>query len=57
MELVGCYNLVFNGYQGPFPWVKRAGPEADHSPPSSVVVKVRMELYTYSLNTPSWSGT
>jgi hypothetical protein len=34
--------------------VKRAGREADHSPPSSA--KVCVELYLHSSNTPSWSG-
>jgi hypothetical protein len=34
--------------------VKRPGREADHSPPSSAEVKVCVELYFHSPNTPSW---
>jgi hypothetical protein len=34
-----------------------SGREADHSPPSSAEVKEWVELYIYSLNTPSWRGT
>jgi hypothetical protein len=30
------------------------GRDADHSPPSSAGVKECMELYLYSLDTPSW---
>jgi hypothetical protein len=36
--------------------VKRQGREADHSPPSSAVVKECVELYFHSPNTPSWRG-
>jgi len=36
--------------------VKRPGREADHSPPSSVVVKGQMELYLHSPNMPSRRG-
>jgi hypothetical protein len=35
--------------------VKRAGREADYSPPSSAEVKECMELYLHSPNAPSWS--
>jgi hypothetical protein len=38
------------------PGVKRPGREADHSPPSSAEVKECVELYLYSLSTPSWRG-
>jgi hypothetical protein len=34
--------------------VKRPGREADHSPPSNAEVKVCVELYLHSPNTPSW---
>jgi hypothetical protein len=34
--------------------VKRAGREADHSPPSSAEVKECVELYLHSSNTPPW---
>jgi hypothetical protein len=34
--------------------VKRAGREADHSPPSSAEVKECVELHFYSPSTPSW---
>jgi hypothetical protein len=30
----GPFNLLYNGYQGPFPAVKRAACEPDNSPPS-----------------------
>jgi hypothetical protein len=36
--------------------VKRPGRESDHSPPSSVEVNERVELYFHSANTPSWRG-
>jgi len=36
--------------------VKWPGHEADHSPPSSAEVRECVELYFYSLNTPSWRG-
>jgi hypothetical protein len=36
--------------------VKRPGREADDSPPYSSEVKEFVELYIYSLNTPSWRG-
>jgi hypothetical protein len=35
----GPPSLLSNGYKGFFPWGKAAGDEADHSPPSSAVVK------------------
>jgi hypothetical protein len=41
---------------GPSLGVKRLGPEADHSPPSSAEVKECVELYLHSPSTPSWSG-
>jgi hypothetical protein len=37
--------------------VKRAGHEADHSPPSSAEVKECVELYLHSPSTPSWRGS
>jgi hypothetical protein len=33
---------------------RAVGREADHSPPSSAEVKVWVELYLHSPNTPSW---
>jgi hypothetical protein len=33
-----------------------SGREADHSPPSSVEVKERVELYLHSPNMHSWRG-
>jgi hypothetical protein len=36
--------------------VKRPGREADHSHPSTAVVKEWVELYLHSRNTPPWSG-
>jgi hypothetical protein len=42
--------------RGSFPGLKRPGPEADHSPPSSAEVKEWVELYLHSPNTPSWRG-
>jgi hypothetical protein len=36
--------------------VKRPGREADHSPPSSAEVKVCVEPYLHSPNTPPWRG-
>jgi hypothetical protein len=44
------------GTRGSFPWIKRPGREADHSPPSSAEVKEWVELYLYSPGTPSWRG-
>jgi hypothetical protein len=37
-RLRGPPSLLFNGYRGSFPGVKRKGREADHSPLSSVKV-------------------
>jgi len=37
--LWGSPSLVYSGYQGPFPWGKRPGREADYSPPYSAKVK------------------
>jgi hypothetical protein len=42
------------GTRGSFPGGKAAGPEADHSLPSSAEVKEWVELYLHSPNTPSW---
>jgi hypothetical protein len=39
-RLRGPPSLLFNGYQGLFPWeVKRPWCESDHSPPSSTEIK------------------
>jgi hypothetical protein len=40
-------SLLPSGHQGPFPWIKRQGLEADYSPPSSGEVKTMMELYLH----------
>jgi len=39
---------------GSFPGVKRPGRGVYHPPPSSAVVKERVELYLYSPSGPSW---
>jgi hypothetical protein len=44
-RLWGPPSLLFNGYRGSLPGVKRQGREADHSPPTSVEVK-KMWIYT-----------
>jgi hypothetical protein len=44
------------GTRGSFPGVKRPGPEADYSPPSSAEVKEWLELYLHSPNTLPWRG-
>jgi hypothetical protein len=44
-RLWGQPNLLYNGYQGLFPGVKRPGREADHYPLTSVEVK-KMWIYT-----------
>jgi len=51
-------SLLSNGYQGGALslGVKHAGREADHSPPSSAVVKECVEPYLHYPNTPSWRG-
>jgi hypothetical protein len=38
-------NLLYNGYRGSFPEVKRPWREAEHSPPTSAEVK-KMWIYT-----------
>jgi hypothetical protein len=54
-RLWGPHSILYNRYNGCFPGVKRAGREADHSPPSSSEVKTGAA--TTSLpHTPSWSG-
>jgi hypothetical protein len=40
-----------------FPGVKRRWRDVDHLPPSSAEIKVRVELYLYSISGPSWSVT
>ena len=42
----GPANLLWNGYRFSFLGVKRPGYGVDHSPPSSVEVKERVELYS-----------
>ena len=55
-RLRGPSSLLFNGYRGSFPGVKRPGREADHSPPSSVEVSgAAPHLPPYGLMT--WTGT
>jgi hypothetical protein len=44
-RLWGPPNLLYNGYWGSFPGVKRQGREADHSPPTGAEVK-KMWIYT-----------
>jgi hypothetical protein len=56
-RLRGPPSLLPNGYQVLFSrGAKRAGREADHSLPTSAEVKVWVELYIHSPNTPSWRG-
>jgi hypothetical protein len=50
----GPPSLLYNGYRFSFPGVKRPGRGVDHPPPSSTVVKERVELYLYSPSGPSW---
>jgi hypothetical protein len=57
-------SYILGSTQPPIQWVpgalslgvKRAGREADHSPPSSAEVKESVELYLHSPSTPSWHG-
>jgi hypothetical protein len=44
----GPQSLLYNGYQVPFPKVKRPGRSVNHPPISSAKVKERVELYLYS---------
>jgi hypothetical protein len=46
--------LLYNGYQVPFPAVKRPGLGVDHPLPSSAEVKERVELYLYSFSGSTW---
>jgi hypothetical protein len=56
--------MALGPIQPPIQWVqgvlslgvKRAGREADHSPPTSAEVKEWVELYFHSPNTPPWRG-
>ena len=43
----GLPNLQYNGYRVSFPGVKWPGRDVNHQPPSSAVVKERVELYLY----------
>jgi len=47
--LWGPHSLLFNRYRGSFPEVKRAGREADHSPPSIAGVKNEWSYISTSL--------
>jgi hypothetical protein len=46
-RLWGPPSLLYNGYRGLSPGVKRPGLQADHSPPASAEVK-KMWIYTSS---------
>jgi hypothetical protein len=50
----GAYPASYAVGTGSFPGVKRPGRGVDHSPPSSVEVKEKVELYLYSTPGPSW---
>jgi hypothetical protein len=50
----GAYPASYAMDNGSFPGVKRPGRGVDHSPPSSVEVKEKVELYLYSTSGPSW---
>jgi hypothetical protein len=55
-RLWGPPSLLINGYLGSFPGeVNRPGREADHSPPSSAVVRMRGAIPPLPY-TPSWYG-
>jgi hypothetical protein len=41
----GSSSLLYNAYRVSFPGVKRPEREVDHPPPSTAVVKERVELY------------
>jgi len=41
----GPHSLLYSGYRVSFPGVKRLGRGVDHHFPSSVEVKIRVELY------------
>ena len=49
-QLYGPHILLFNGYQGPFPGVKRPGRVVDHSHPSSAEV---MNGWSYKSTPPN----
>lgn len=48
MILLLQYSLLFNGYRGPFPEVKKPRRDNDHSPPPIVEVK---DEYSYTSTT------
>jgi hypothetical protein len=50
----GPPSLLYSGYQISLPGVKQLRRGIDHPPPSSSVVKERVELYLYSPCGPSW---
>jgi hypothetical protein len=50
----GPRSLLYSGYRVSFPGVKQPGRGVDHTPPSSAVVKERVDLYLCSLSGSSW---
>jgi len=50
----GAHPASFTMGTGPFPGVNRPRSGVDHPPPSSAVVKERVELYLYSPSGLSW---
>jgi len=53
----GPRSHLYNEYRVSFPGGKRSERDVDHSPPSRVEVKERIELYLYSLCESSWPVT
>ena len=47
-------SLLYNGYLLYFSGLKRPERDIDHSPPSRVEVKERLEIYLYSPSVLSW---
>jgi hypothetical protein len=47
-------SLLYNGYQVYFLKVKQLTCGIDHPPPSSAMVRERVELHLYSPSGPSW---
>jgi len=50
----GAHPASYTMVTGSFPEVKRQGRGIDHPPPSSAVVKERVDLYLYPPSGPSW---
>jgi hypothetical protein len=55
--LWGPSSLLYNVYRVSFLGLNWPSSGVDHTPPSSVVVEERVELYLYSPSGPSWHVT